>query len=602
MAISKADESALAAKFAVMRPFLDERGWRVYLGTEANMLGYGGVAAVARASGASQATVAAGAGEAGDREALAALPAGSSRRAGAGRPKAEERQPGLKAELDGLLEEGRRGDPVSAVTWNILSLRDIARQLTLRGFPCAKDAVARLMHEEGYSLQGMSRVLEGRQHEDRDLQFGNINAEIARAVEDGEPVISVDGKKKEPLGAYGRDGGTWRPAGDPVKVLSHDFKAKDTVTAVPYGIYDIAANRGFASVGTSCDTAAFAVNAIRRWWLQEGQSRYPRAARLLVTCDAGGANDWRSHLWKDQVALLAAETGLRIEVMHFPPGTSKWNKIEHRLFCHVTRTWRARPLMTVADAVAGIAATVTSEGLKCTAVLDDGDYPKGLKVPPGRVKELEDRWLDRSSFHREWNYALLPVPRPAPGPGPGPEPGRPARVPRDVLNHPALTGMDPEGLTALAAALESRHGARREQLNYAARSRRHGTGERRNAVPNGGKPNASARLTVTDYLLALRLRDHLGLPAQATACLLGIDRATVSHCAGDAARYLAAARITPAAQPPPPAPPRTPAELLAYAAANGIPLTIPQNGQPMPERFRTRKPGPPTTHSKPPSK
>ena len=321
MAISEADKAALAAKFAVMRPFLGERGWRLYLGTEANALGYGGIAAVARASGASETTVAAGAEQARDPGAPRALPPGGSRRAGAGRPRAEGKRPGLREELDGLLEEGRRGDPMSALTWNILSLRDIARQMTLRGFPVSKDTVARLMHEAGYSLQGMAKVLEGSRHEDRDLQFGNINAEIARAVEDGEPVISVDGKKKEPLGAYGRDGRTWRPAGDPVKALSHDFKGEGTVTAVPYGVYDIAANRGFVSVGTSRDTAALAVGAIRRWWREEGSRRYPRATRLLVTCDAGGSNGWRCHQWRDQLALFAAQAGLRVEVMHFPPGT-----------------------------------------------------------------------------------------------------------------------------------------------------------------------------------------------------------------------------------------------------------------------------------------
>jgi Rhodopirellula transposase DDE domain len=435
VAVSGADEAVLAAKFAVMRRLLDERQWRFYLGTEARALGYGGIAAVARASGASETTVAAGAAQAADEQALAVLPRGRARRDGAGRPGAEETQPGLREALGGLLEEGRRGDPVSALTWTILSLRDIARQMAARGFCCGKDVVARLMHEDGYSLQGMSRVLEGRQHEDRDLQFGNINADIARALDEGEPVISVDGKKKEPLGAYGRAGQTWQPGGEPVKALSHDFKGKDTVTICPYGIYDIAANRGFVSVGTSCDTAAFAVNAIWQWWQQEGQSRYPRATRLLITCDAGGANDWRSHLWKDQLALLAERTGLRIEVMHFPPGTSKWNKIEHRLFCHITRTWRARPLMTVADAVAGIAATVTGQGLKCTAVLDDGDYPTGLKVPPARVRELEERHLDRDRFHGEWNYALLPVPRPPrtrypPRTRPGRTPPCPPRWPR----------------------------------------------------------------------------------------------------------------------------------------------------------------------------
>jgi Rhodopirellula transposase DDE domain len=321
MAISKLDEAELAAKFAVMRPFLDERAWRVYLGTEANALGYGGIAAVARASGASETTVAAGAEQARDQQALAVLAPGRSRRAGAGRPRAEEKQGGLREELGGLLEEGRRGDPMSAVTWNILSLRDIARQMTLRGFPVSKDTVARLMRADGYSLQGMAKVLEGRQHQDRDLQFGNINAEIARAVEDGEPVISVDGKKKEPLGPRGRPGRSWRRTGDRVKVLSHDFPDPDGITACPYGIYDIAANRGFVSIGTSHDTAAFAVNAIGRWWQDEGSLRYPHAGRLLITCDAGGANDHRSHQWKDQLARLAQDTGLRIEVMHFPPGT-----------------------------------------------------------------------------------------------------------------------------------------------------------------------------------------------------------------------------------------------------------------------------------------
>jgi len=579
MVISEADEAALAAKFAVMRLFLDERGWRVYLGTEANVLGYGGIAAVARASGASQATVAAGAEEAGDPEALAALPPGSSRRGGAGRPKAEKKQPGLKGELDGLLEEGRRGDPVSAVTWNILSLRDIARQMTLRGFGVSKDTVARLMHEDGYSLQGMARVLEGRQHEDRDIQFGNINAEIARAAEEGEPVLSIDGKKKEKIGAYGRDGTSWRPEGDPLKVLSHDFPGKGTVTICPYGIYDVAANRGFVSVGTSRDTAAFAVNAIRLWWQQEGQFRYPRAARLLLTCDSGGANDYRSHLWKDQLAVLAEETGLRIEVMHFPPGTSKWNKIEHRLFCHITRTWRARPLMTVDDAVAGIAATITGQGLKCHPVRDDGDYPAGIKVPPSRVRDLEKRWIERSGFHGEWNYAVLPAPRPAPDPDP--EQARPGRVPQHVLNHPALTGIPAAGLTALAAGLQPQFEALL-QLQYRTRH-----GARTRAA--GSSTHGNRRLGVTDYLLALRLRQHLSLPVAAVGALLGTGPGSISHVTALAEELLAGARITLPAGPPLAELPRNPGDLLAYAAAAGIRLTLPENGQTMPDHFRTRR-------------
>jgi hypothetical protein len=582
VAIGDADEAALAAKFAVMRPFLDERGWRFYLGTEANALGYGGIAAVARASGASETTVAAGARDAADPEALEALEPGRSRRPGAGRPAAQD-TPGLKDALDGLLEKGRRGDPMSAVTWNTLSLREIARQMALPGFGVSKDTIARLMHADGYSLQGMSRVLEGSQHADRDAQFGHLNAKIAEYQAAGEPVISVDGKKKEKLGAYHRDGKSWRRKGDPVQVRSHDFPDRDTVTISPYGIYDIAANRGFVSVGTSHDTAAFAVNAIRLWWRREGSLRCPHARRLLITCDAGGSNDWRCRLWKDQLAQLAEETGLVIEVCHFPPGTSKWNKIEHRLFCHITRTWRARPLMTIDDAVAGIAATATAGGLKCTAVTDDGDYPSGAGVSGARMKYLHDRVIDRDAFHGEWNYAIGPVPRPAPQPEPEPE--RPGRVPHDVLSHPALTGMAPEDVTTLAAALEVPFAARREQENHLRRGRR-----RINAVRNGDGSNGHRRLSLADHVLALRLRDHLNLPMAAIAALLGTDTTTISRITTITSELLASTRTPlPGTAPPPQSPPRTPGELLSYAAAAGIPLTIPENGQAMPEHFRPRR-------------
>jgi Rhodopirellula transposase DDE domain len=594
VAVSEAEEAALAAKFAVMRRFLDERGWRVYLGTEARALGYGGIAAVARAAGVSQTTVAAGAAEAADAGALGALGPGRSRRPGAGRPRAEDVQPGLAEALESLLEEGRRGDPMSALTWSTLSLRDIAGQLAVLGFGCSKDTVARLMRADGYSLQGMSRVLEGSQHEDRDAQFGHINAKIGEYQAAGEPVISVDGKKKERLGAYHRNGRSWRPGGDPVRVGSHDFPAKDTVTITPYGVYDITANRGFVPVGTSCDTAAFAVNAICLWWQAEGSLRYPHATRLLVTCDAGGSNDHRCRLWKDQLAVLAAQTGLRIEVCHFPPGTSKWNKIEHRLFCHITRTWRARPLMSIDDAVAGIAATVTAQGLKCSAVLDERDYPDGVKISDARMTYLKDRVLEQDAFHGEWNYAVPPAPRAAPEPEP--EPARPGRVPCQILNHPALTGLRAEDLTALAQALEVPFEARLAQRNYTQRG-----GPRVNAVRTT-RTHGNRRLSITDHLLALRLRDHLGLPLQVIAALLGVDPATISHAAAQAAGLLAAARITPQASPPPARPPRTPAALLAYATQAGIPLTIPENGQAIPDRFRTRRNRPPETRPKQPTK
>jgi hypothetical protein len=585
VAVSEADEVVLAAKFAVMRPFLDERGWRVYLGTEARALGYGGIAAVARSSGASQATVAAGAAEAADAESLAALEPGRSRRPGAGRPKAEDVQPGLSEALGGLLEAGKRGDPVSALAWNTLSLRDVARQMAVLGFGCSKDTVARLMRADGYSLQGMSRVLEGKQHADRDAQFRHINARIAGAVAAGDPVISVDTKKKEQLGPFYRRGQSWRPQGDPVKVRDHDFADPALGRVVPYGIYDIAANRGFVSVGVSHDTAAFAVAALRLWWQREGAARYPAARRLLVVCDAGGSNSVRCHLWKDQLARFAAATGLQVSVCHFPPGTSKWNKIEHRLFSHITRTWRTRPLASREDAVAGIAATVTAQGLKCTAVPDDASYPDGITISKERIRCLQDQILDRDVFHGEWNYSLRPVPPPPPAAAQPPQPPPcPGRVPAAVLNHPALTGMTAAGLTALAQALDIPFGAHFQQHNYTTRG-----GPRKTAVRSSG-PHGNRRLTVTDHLLALRLRDHLDLPVKVIAVLLGIDTGTASHAITLAASLLATARITPPAASPPPDPlPRTPAALLACTAQAGITLTLPENGQTMPDQFKTRR-------------
>ena len=458
--------AVLAGKFAEVRPHMDERTWRLYLGSEARALAAGdeaglaaAVAVVAAAAGVSRATVSAGAGElAAGAEPLA----GRSRRPGAGRRKAEDAQPGLAAALDVLLEATVRGDPVLAVTWTTLSLRDLERELERElaalGFRCRKDAVARMLHEAGYSLQGMSRVLEGRQHPDRDAQFRHVNGMIAQFTAAGDPVVSVDAKKKELIGPFARAGRSWRPAGDPVKVRDHDFPDEELGKVVPYGIYDTAANRGFVSVGTSCDTAAFAVNALRLWWRAEGSLRYRGARRLLVTCDACGSNSQVSRLWKDQLAVLAAETGLEIAVCHFPPGTSKWNRIEHRLFCHITRTWKARPLMTRQDAVAGIAATVTYQGLKCTAVLDGGHYPGKVKVSDKRMRHLEERVLDRGPFHGEWNYAVRPAP-PEPDPPPGP----------DLAALAALAGI--ADLGALLAAAAAPWQADRERRLALARGR-----------------------------------------------------------------------------------------------------------------------------------
>jgi hypothetical protein len=584
VAIAEDAEAGLAAKFAVMRELLDERQWRVYLGTEARALGRGGVAAVARASGASQVTVAAGAAQAADPGALAALARGRSRRPGAGRPKAEDAQPGLRQALGGLLEEATRGDPVSEITWCSLSLRDLERQMAARGFRCKKDAIARMLRGQGYSLQAMAKVLEGRQHPDRDAQFRHINAMIRAFAAAGHPVVSVDAKKKEQLGPYSRDGRAWRPAGDPVKVRDHDFPDQELGKIAPYGVYDITANTGFAAVGTSHDTAAFAVNALRLWWRAEGSLRYPGASRLLVTADAGGSNGYRCRLWKDQLAVLAAETGLKISVAHFPPGTSKWNRIEHRLFCHITRTWRARPLMTADDAVAGIAATVTSQGLKCTAVRDDAAYPEGAKVSDDRLRYLQDRVLVRHGPRRDWNYTILPAPRPAPGPQPGPGagPGRAGPDPALVRALAALAGIgDPDTLAGeLALAWDA---AREHRLTL----------ERgRGRIRRCGNSNASlARLALPAILTAAACRYTAGMSCALIGSLLGVHHATI----GDATRYarpvLEQHGLTITTGRPRIS---TLCDLREHAFAAGITL-------PVPNPARSGNPSPPPTRPKPPT-
>ena len=580
--------AVLAAKFAVMRQVADERTWRVYLGSEARALGYGGIAVVARAAGVSETTVAAGVSEIDSGE-LGALPPGRSRRAGGGRKRLQDKDPGLRPALRGLLEASTRGDPVVAVTWTTLSLREIAREMAARGHPCEKDALARMMHEDGYSLQGMSRTIEGRQHPDRDAQFRHINGMIAAFTAAGDPVVSVDAKKKEQLGPYHRDGRAWRPRGDPVRVRDHDFPDEQLGKITPYGVYDIAANRGFVTAGTSCDTAAFAVNALRLWWQREGSLRYRGATRLLVTCDAGGSNGYTSRLWKDQLAVLAEETGLQIWVCHFPPGTSKWNKIEHRLFCHITRTWRARPLMTVSDAVAGIAATTTCQGLKVTAVLDDAVYPKGIEISDKRMKYLEQRILDRHGTHGEWNYTVRPAPRPAPEPEPEPEPQR--RCPQAILNHPALTGMDPADFQALAAALQIPFAARREHDSYLRRAARRGAGTR-----TGHRAGDRSRIDVAGHVLAWRLREHLHMTTDLAAALLGVDRTTISHAVSLTRQLLATAGIAlPPVAPPPGTCLRTPDGLRDYAAAAGITLTIPETGPKAP-KYSRRQRAEPATH------
>jgi Rhodopirellula transposase DDE domain len=571
MAISgDADAVAgLAAKFAVMRRVADERTWRVYLGSEALALGRGGIKAVAVAAGVSETTVAAGVSEIESGE-LEELPPGRSRRPGAGRKKAEDAQPGLRGALKGLLEAATRGDPVSEVTWCSLSLRELEREMAARGFRCGKDALARMLGEDGYSLQGMAKVLEGRQHPDRDAQFGHINAMITQFRDAGDPVVSVDAKKKEQLGPYHRAGRSWRPAGDPVRVRDHDFPDAELGKITPYGVYDIAANTGFVSVGASHDTAAFAVSALRLWWQKEGSLRYPRARRLLVVCDAGGSNGYRCRLWKDQLAVLAAETGLEITVCHFPPGTSKWNKIEHRLFCHITRSWRARPLMTAEDAVAGIAATTTWQGLKCTAVLDEGSYPGGVKVSGERMKHLEDRVIARHGARGEWNYTIGPAPAgPDPEPPPGPAPGP------DLQALAALAGIGDLG--ALLAAVTVPWAAAREQRLHLDR------GHGRRKASGGGPRTLPYEAIVTAAACRLRLR----MPYRLLGELLGAHESTIS---------LAARRVIPLLEQHGITSQEdgirisTIGGLRKHATTAGISLTTATAAQPAPDSAKRRSP------------
>ena len=550
--------AVLAGKYAELRPHLDERGWRLYLGSEARAYAAGegcglaaAVAVVAEAAGVSRATVMAGAGEL--AEGAEPMP-GRARRPGAGRRKLEEGDLGLRAALRDLLAASTRGDPVVAVIWTTLSLREIVRQMAARGHRCEKDALARMMREDGYSLQGNSRVIEGRQHPDRDAQFRHINAMIAAFRAAGDPVVSVDAKKKEQLGPYWRAGRSWRRKGDPVRVRDHGFPDAALGKITPYGVYGITANTGFVSVGTSCGTAAFAVSALRLWWRGEGAARYPAVRRLLVTCDAGGSSGYRCRLWKDQLARLAAETGLEITVCHFPPGTSKWNKIEHRLFCHITRTWRARPLMTAEDAVAGIAATTTYQGLKVTAVLDGAEYPDGVKISDERMKYLQERIVDRQGTHGEWNYTVRPVPRP--GPEPEPEPGR-GPGPALPAGLAALAGIG--DFPALLAAVAVPWQAAREQRLHLARGA--------SRTKNSGAP--PWKLPFEAIVAAAACRQRLGLTWDTLGQILGADRTTISAAARRVIPLLEEHGITARASAP-----RIPAARLGeLAAARGITIT-----------------------------
>jgi hypothetical protein len=396
------DETAIAARYQSVSPLLDERARRLTAGAEALAIGRGGVAAVSRATGLARTTIQRGVDDVleGGR-----LEPGRVRRPGAGRPPIEQRDPTLRADLEALIEPTTRGDPESPLRWTTRSVRVLAAELQRSGHTVSHQTVSELLARMGYSLQANRKVLEGTDHPDRDAQFRHISTAVQLQLTLGEPVISVDTKKKELVGPFRNGGKELRPAGDPERVLMHDFVIPELGRANPYGVYDIGQNEAWVSVGTDHDTGAFAVESIRRWWATMGQPLYPHATRLLVTADAGGSNGSRLRLWKAELQKLADETGLEIAVCHFPPGTSKWNKIEHRLFSAITMNWRGKPLISHEAIVKLIAATTTRTGLQVRSGLDTGSYPKGVKVADA---EMEALYLERDAFHGDWNYTLIP--------------------------------------------------------------------------------------------------------------------------------------------------------------------------------------------------
>ena len=392
-------EEALAAMFAVLSPHLDERQRRLLAGAQARALGRGGIAAAARAAGMSRSTVKLGAAEIDQGPEVSTR----VRRPGAGRPKLTEHDPELLAALDALVEPTARGDPSSPLRWTAKSTRTLARELTAQGHRVSFNTVAGLLAGMDYSLQATSKQVEGAQHPDRDGQFRYLNEQARAQLADGQPVISVDTKKKEVVGNLANKGREWQPKGAPVRVDVHDFPDPTLGKAIPFGVYDLGTDAGWVSVGEDHDTAAFAVATIRRWWEQVGKAAYPQADRLLITADAGGSNSYRSRLWKVELGKLAAETGLTITVCHFPPGTSKWNRIEHRLFAHISMNWRGRPLVSHEAIVDLIGATTTRTGLTVRAELDRGTYPTGVKVPD---KDLAAVPLQHHDWHGDWNYTI----------------------------------------------------------------------------------------------------------------------------------------------------------------------------------------------------
>jgi Rhodopirellula transposase DDE domain len=399
------DEAAIRQRYQVLADVADERVRRLMVAAEALAIGRGGQLAVARATGVSRTMI-----QRGIREVLQPelqAPKGRVRRPGGGRKAMVVLDPTLRDDLERLVEPTSRGDPESPLRWTCKSVRKLAAELTAQGHQTSHRLVADLLHDLGYSLQANQKTLEGSEHPDRNAQFEYLNGAVQQQLWAGEPTVSVDTKKRELIGPFKNGGRELRPKGDPEQVLTHDFIIRELGRVSPYGVYDVAQNEAWVSVGVDHDTAAFAVESIRRWWWSMGNAVYPKASRLLITADAGGSNGYRLRLWKLELQRLADETGLEIAVCHFPPGTSKWNKIEHRLFSAITQNWRGKPLVSHEVVVNLIGATTTTKGLRVRSELDINRYPAGRSVSDAELSTIHIR---RDAFHGDWNYALLPRP------------------------------------------------------------------------------------------------------------------------------------------------------------------------------------------------
>jgi len=393
-------------KYAALRETLNERARRLWAATEARSLGRGGIAAVMAATGMSSATV-----DKGLRELDAAecgrgvLPPGRIRRPGGGRKRARDQQPGLSAALERLVAPTARGDPESPLRWTCKSTRHLAAELRRQGFQVGPNTVAKALKEQDFSLQANRKTREGESHPDRDAQFAYLNEQVLRFQRRGQPAVSVDTKKKELVGDFKNAGREWRRRGQPQEVRVHDFPDPAMRKAIPYGVYDLTRNEGWVSVGIDHDTARFATASLQRWWRKMGQKRYPQAKELLITADCGGSNSSRTRLWKVALQELADALGLRLAVCHFPPGTSKWNKIEHRMFCHITQNWRGQPLVNYTVIVQLIGSTKTTTGLQIRAELDEHTYPLKETVTDEQLARVR---LKPAPFHGEWNYTIVP--------------------------------------------------------------------------------------------------------------------------------------------------------------------------------------------------